>query len=703
VNANPCARLEPHAWPLAGLGRAIALAAARAGARGGPDAGAPPPETAGDRTRLARWLVDHAERCGLDARETPAAHRELDVTLRRALPALALFESASGTRALLLLSARGRRVRALTPDGERTLDLGTIRAALCSEWEPELRDALGRMLEPLALADRTRGRVAEALLAEQLHAVVIGGIWSLRLAAGQPALALARARGLRGPLALLLLGQAAQVVFWMLAWLALGRAALGGVLSPRAIAPWALLLAARIPARLLVTWAEGALALRAGGLLRERLLLGALRLRPEEMRRFGAGAHLGSVIESEALELAGTAGGVAAALALVELAGAGWTLAHGVAGALLPTVLAGWLALLAAAGVALVRARAGWTTSRLALTHALVEQLAGHETRLAQLGAREWSAGDARALAEYEDLSRRHDRAEALWNVLGERGWMVAGTLALAAAALAGATAVTLAVSLGGLLLARQAIARLTGGAELLFSAALSWRAVGPLARVAARPEIFGDARPVPAGTPVLEAIDLTHGPAGAREPVLRTCGLVVAPGERILLSGESGSGKSTLVSLVSGLAEPDHGRLLAAGATLRERGRDGWRQCVATAPQFHENHVFAGSLAFNVLMGRQWPPAAGEIERAEALCRELGLGGLLERMPGGMHQAVGESGWQLSHGERNRVFLARALAQEGGLLVLDESFGALDPETLAQVVLRVLEHPGAVIVAGHF
>ena len=61
-------------------------------------------------------------------------------------------------------------------------------------------------------------------------------------------------------------------------------------------------------------------------------------------------------------------------------------------------------------------------------------------------------------------------------------------------------------------------------------------------------------------------------------------------------------------------------------------------------------------------------------------MLRELDLGPLLARMPSGLEQLVGDSGWQLSHGERSRLFIARSLLQPLDVRVLDESFAALIP-----------------------
>jgi ABC-type transport system involved in cytochrome bd biosynthesis fused ATPase/permease subunit len=100
--------------------------------------------------------------------------------------------------------------------------------------------------------------------------------------------------------------------------------------------------------------------------------------------------------------------------------------------------------------------------------------------------------------------------------------------------------------------------------------------------------------------------------------------------------------------------------------------------------------------------MGRAWPPGADDLVEAEAICRELDLGDLLDRMPAGLMQTVGETGWQLSHGERSRLFLARALLQRAELVVLDESFAALDPATLGKAVECARRRARSLLVIAH-
>src|SRR5439155_7039088 len=138
---------------------------------------------------------------------------------------------------------------------------------------------------------------------------------------------------------------------------------------------------------------------------------------------------------------------------------------------------------------------------------------------------------------------------------------------------------------------------------------------------------------------------------------------------------------------------------LLLNGLDRETLGADGWRQRMVLAPQFHENHVLMGTFAFNALLGRGWPPQQLDLEEAERVCRALDLGPLLDRMPAGMQQMVGETGWQLSHGEKSRLYIARALLQGADLLLLDESFAALDPQTLERTLAFVLDKVPTLLV----
>jgi ABC-type multidrug transport system fused ATPase/permease subunit len=177
---------------------------------------------------------------------------------------------------------------------------------------------------------------------------------------------------------------------------------------------------------------------------------------------------------------------------------------------------------------------------------------------------------------------------------------------------------------------------------------------------------------------------------------------LQIRRGEHVLVEGPSGSGKSTLASILAGLRAPHSGLILLQGVDRHTLGPRNWRRLIASAPQSHENHILSGTLAFNLLMGRQWPPTTEDCVEAERVCRELGLGELLDRMPAGLFQVVGETGWQLSHGERSRVFLARTLLQGTDNLILDETFGSLDPESIQQAMDCVFRRTKTLMLIAH-
>jgi ATP-binding cassette subfamily B protein len=281
----------------------------------------------------------------------------------------------------------------------------------------------------------------------------------------------------------------------------------------------------------------------------------------------------------------------------------------------------------------------------------------------------------------------------------------------LGAGASVDVSAGALAAQLGGVLLAYLATQRLAHGIAHLGGAVIAWKQVVPMLEALRDEEAPGQgegalvaaAKPA-AGerVPVLQARDLTFRHTGRSDALFRNLSLDVHEGDRILLEGSSGSGKSTLASLLSGLRAPDGGVVLLRGVDRGTVGAETWRRRVAAAPQFHENHVLTETFAFNLLMGQRWPPTEEDLKRAEDLCGELGLSDLIARMPAGLNEIVGESGWQLSHGERSRLFMARALLQPGDLVVLDESFAALDPATLESSLRCALSRAKTLLVIAH-
>jgi ATP-binding cassette subfamily B protein len=501
----------------------------------------------------------------------------------------------------------------------------------------------------------------------------------------------------------------AAYALWIVAWWILGRAALDGRLDRGWLLAWALLLVTIVPFELVVTWLQGRISIEAGALLKRRLLYGALRLEPEEIRHEGAGQLLGRVIESQAIESLTLTGGFLALAAGLELLMAGAVLAAAMRE--LAILLVACVAAVAIIAWRFFLRRKDWTSNRLGMTHGLVEQMVGHRTRTAQQPKDAWHDEEDHTLDRYVDASARMDRATVLLMAMVPRGWLLLAVIAMSPAFISGrASVATLAVAIGGILLAFRAFRRLTAGVSHLAGAAIAWTEAAPIFHAAARPQVLGSpafARAAPPastheGPPLIDGHDLSFHYARRNEPVLRDCSLRVRRGERLLLQGPSGGGKSTLASLLTGVRQPDSGLLLLDGIDRQTLGAAAWRRRVVAAPQFHENHIFMGTLAFNLLMGAEWPPAQGDVERAEAVCRELGLGGLLDRMPSGVLQQVGETGWQLSHGERSRVCIARALLQGGDFFVFDESFGQLDPESLQGTLRSVLEKAPTVMVIAH-
>ena len=573
---------------------------------------------------------------------------------------------------------------------KRTIPLAGLWSQLARDAAAPHRAAIEAILDRAAIPASRRDRAFDAILRERIHTAKLGFLHPVRTHPGSSFARQLRETGVLRNVAALFLAHAAEFSCWLAAWWVLGAQALSGRADSGSLAAWALLLVTMVPFRMLSTWLQGSIAIAGGGLLRQRLLAGALKLDPEEVRHEGAGSFLARAIEAESIEALALGGGIASALAVFELLLSALVLYAGAARILELPLLVLWTTVTFILGALYWRSRERWTAARLSITHDLIERMTGHRTRLAQQPSSEWHDDEDRALSGYAALSGKMDSAAARLSALAPRGWLFIAIAGLTPAFVASAAVspAALAIALGGILLAWQAFRRLAFGLAQLSGAIISWRQVSLLFHAAARP-VDTAAEVVASGETVVDARDLSFHYPGRHAAVLNSASLSVRRGDWVLLEGESGGGKSTFSALLAGLRKPTSGLLLRWGT-------------VAAAPQFHENHVLTGTFAFNLLMGRCWPPSEEDFKEAENVARELGLGPLLERMPGGMLQMVGETGWQLSQGERSRVFLARALLQNPDFVILDESFAALDPENLRSSLECALKRSKTLMVVAH-
>jgi ATP-binding cassette subfamily B protein len=713
VSAADLPATREFAWPLARAGEALeslARASGYAPKKATASIATFAPATA-DREGMARWIDTAAHTLGLEADALHVNYGHVGELVRSGGPALLYLDHPSDPRVVALVGARRERATVIA------LDHTTIQVSCFAVEEKLLRKVyvthgarVDALLERANVPLPRRARAREALIREPVAQVSFEAGWLIRTPPSAPFPGQIRNARLVRPIVSMLLANVAIQGLSILAWWMIGRGALAGNLDRGWLIAWALILLSMVPVRVLAGWWQGVIGVGIGGLLKRRMLLGALRLEPEEIRHQGTGQILGRVIESEQVEGLAMGGGFASLMAVVDVGVAVPVLAAGPGGLVSVALFFAWTLLtVLLSWVAYTRSLA-WSRARIKMTDELVERMVGHRTRLAQEPPALWHNEEDRSLADYVDRSTALDRTTVIIGALLSRGWLIAGMAALVPGFVTGtASPALLAVGVGGVMLARGAIGRLSSGVSSIVGAYIAWGQAGPLFHAAARPELAAapsaqvlQQTAAAPGETLIDAHDVVFRYRPQGEPTLQRVSLRINARDRILLEGPSGGGKSTLASVLTGLRSPESGLLLLTGLDRHTLGSHGWRRRVVSAPQFHENHILSNTFAFNLLMGRGWPPSWQDLSEADAICRELGLGPLLNRMPGGLMQMVGETGWQLSHGEQSRLYIARALLQRAELIVLDESFAALDPETLSLSLKCVLQRAPTLVVIAH-
>jgi ATP-binding cassette subfamily B protein len=192
-----------------------------------------------------------------------------------------------------------------------------------------------------------------------------------------------------------------------------------------------------------------------------------------------------------------------------------------------------------------------------------------------------------------------------------------------------------------------------------------------------------------PASETAIATMDQTVGFAGEQDPdvdVLAGLDLTVAPGETVAIVGASGAGKSTMVSLVPRLYDVTRGAVRIDGYDVRDLTLGSLRRVIGVVAQ--DPHLFHESIGDNL---RYAAPDATDDQLVEA-ARAARIHDTIAALPDGYDTIVGERGYRLSGGEKQRLAIARLLLKDPTIMILDEATSHLDNDNEAQIQ-SALEH----------
>jgi len=245
-------------------------------------------------------------------------------------------------------------------------------------------------------------------------------------------------------------------------------------------------------------------------------------------------------------------------------------------------------------------------------------------------------------------------------------------------------------LTLGELVVFQLLLGRMT---QPISQAGVSWDRLYRLRTIAGEWQKLIDAKtpvprnsetvPVP-GTPLLQVTDLEFVYPGARTPTLHKIDLSLHGGEILFLLGPSGSGKSTLVRLLTGIIAPGEGQVLLRGLSppaIAERSR---RKLVAAA--FQESILLPGTIGENI---SSFDPSLPEQQIRQA-AEIAGAADFIRNFPDGYDTMVGTTGHAVSGGERQRICLARMLACEASIMIVDEGTSGLQRSLEVSVIERI-------------
>ena len=193
-----------------------------------------------------------------------------------------------------------------------------------------------------------------------------------------------------------------------------------------------------------------------------------------------------------------------------------------------------------------------------------------------------------------------------------------------------------------------------------------------------------------------VELKNVTFGYSRLEAPVVKDFSMSLKTGERVAIVGASGSGKSTMSKLISGLYQPWSGEILFDGHTRSEYPREVMTGSLAVVDQ--DIIIFEDTISNNIKM---WDDTIQDFEVILA-ARDAQLHDDITRMPGGYQHKLLSGGKNISGGQRQRMEIARVLAQDPSIIILDEATSALDAKTEYEVINAIKDRGITCIVIAH-
>ena len=193
-----------------------------------------------------------------------------------------------------------------------------------------------------------------------------------------------------------------------------------------------------------------------------------------------------------------------------------------------------------------------------------------------------------------------------------------------------------------------------------------------------------------------LEMKNVTFGYSRLAEPLIKDFNLTLKSGSRVAFVGTSGCGKSTLAKLISGLYQPWDGEILFDGKTISEIDRSAFTGSLAVVDQ--DIILFEDTIANNIKM---WDSSIEDYEMILA-AHDAKLHEDIMQRDEGYNYKLTEGGKDFSGGQRQRMEIARVLAQDPTIIILDEATSALDAKTEQEVVESIKKRGITCIVVAH-